>query len=193
MAVIKCGRGHYYDDEKYSECPHCQHQPMEGPRRELEEEHTLFGSAISKEVGAAMRKHMQIDLGGPPEDFEGEKTIGLFRSKKGYDPVVGWLVCTEGKEKGRDFRLHSGRNFIGRALSCDVALAEDTRVSRENHCSLVYDPKAVAFALVRGIGEGVTVEGERLMESRTLTGDEQIVLGESTFVFIPFCKGGRSW
>ena len=23
MAVIRCPQGHYYDDEKFSHCPHC--------------------------------------------------------------------------------------------------------------------------------------------------------------------------
>lgn len=23
MAIIQCGAGHYYDNEKFSECPHC--------------------------------------------------------------------------------------------------------------------------------------------------------------------------
>ncbi len=23
MAVVRCNQGHYYDDEKFSRCPHC--------------------------------------------------------------------------------------------------------------------------------------------------------------------------
>ena len=24
MAVVKCSQGHYYDDSKFDECPHCK-------------------------------------------------------------------------------------------------------------------------------------------------------------------------
>ena len=32
-----------------------------------------------------------------------------------FDPVVEWLVCIDGPEKGRDYRIRSGNNYIGRS------------------------------------------------------------------------------
>ena len=79
-----------------------------------------------------------------------ERTISIFSSKGHFVPVVGWLVCTDGVEKGRDYRLVSGRNFIGRAYQMDVSIPDDKGISRENHCSVVYDPKTKKFCLVPG-------------------------------------------
>lgn len=42
------------------------------------------------------------------------QTIALVQKEMGIDPVVGWLVCISGAEKGRDYRIHSDNNFIGR-------------------------------------------------------------------------------
>lgn len=190
MAVVRCEQGHFYDDEKYSQCPHCSNPLLRSSRRDLDDQQTVFGAQLSEQ---AMRQHVQVNLNAPVRGLQDEKTVGVFHSQKGFSPVVAWLVCTAGGEKGRDYRLHGGRNFIGRDLQCDISLAEDLRISRENHCSIVFEPKQSTYTLVRGLGEGVLVDGNRLMESQALLGDEEITIGDSTFVFIPFCKGGRSW
>lgn len=59
----------------------------------------------------------------PPRDYipkrekradEDAKTQGELKRKLGIDPVVGWLVCIEGAEKGKDYRLLGRINTIGR-------------------------------------------------------------------------------
>lgn len=191
MAVVKCGKGHFFDDAKYAACPHCENDLPANPRRGISDEMTVFGAAAPA-AGAGARQKVHVDLGAPGAAAD-EKTVGIFRTEKGCDPVVGWLVCTGGREKGRDFRLHAGRNYIGRAMKSDVALVDDERVSRDDHCSIVFEPRRGSFHLVRGEGEGVLVNGERLHDSRALAGDEEIEIGASVFVFVPFCGEGRSW
>lgn len=191
MAVTRCEQGHFYDDEKYPECPHCKNDLPARPRRGISDVYTVLGEGSDAVAAAQQRQKLHVDLGGAGAQ-EG-RTVGIFRTETGCEPVVGWLVCIEGRERGRDFRLHAGRNYIGRALKSDVALADDERVSRENHCSVIFDPRSSDFYLVNGSGDGVTVNGERLTESRRLDTGERIELGGSTFVFIPFCGEGRSW
>lgn len=191
MAVICCAKGHYYDNEKFSECPHCKQQAASPQKRILNDELTVLGLSGSSPEGEVNQK-IQVNL-GVSSFIEDEKTIGIFRREHGYEPVVGWLVCTEGKEKGRDFRLHAGRNFIGRSLKSDIALVDDERISKEDHCSVVYEPKQSIFMLMRGIGDGVSVEGQRLEESIPLQGREIIEMGSGTFVFVPFCGEERKW
>lgn len=193
MAVVRCEKGHFYDDEKFGGCPHCENDLPGRPRRGVSEEKTVFGVSHQDIAARAMRQHIQVDLGAPPQGPADEKTVGIYRTEKGCDPVVGWLVCTGGREKGRDFRLHAGRNFIGRAIKSDIALVDDERISREDHCSLVFEPRKSVFLLARGSGDGVVVNGERLQDNRMLLGDEMIEIGASTFVFIPFCREGRTW
>ena len=61
-------------------------------------------------------------------DTEDNCTIGYYSRVIGVEPVVGWLVCTEGEYKGESFKLKSGRNFIGRAAE---ALNERLESSRQ--------------------------------------------------------------
>ena len=192
MAVERCTNGHFFDSDKFPECPHCKNELPTNTRQGLNEGKTMFGPSDPGIAAAAVRQQVKIDMGGPAAGPKDEKTVGVFRTQKGYDPVVGWLVCIEGNEKGRDHRLHAGRNFIGRGLKSDIALADDAQISRDDHCSVVFEPNKGVFAIVRGDGE-VMIDGKSLSGSRTLAGDEVIEIGASRFVFIPFCKEGRSW
>jgi hypothetical protein len=187
MSVIKCDNGHFYDDAKHKTCPHCETPPPIAPRRAVGEGVTMFGALVND----APRAKVHVDMPQPatPQD---ERTIGIFRAEKGCDPVVGWLVCVEGREKGRDFRLRAGRNEIGRALRSDVALVDDERVSRHNHCSIIFEPRRCTFHLVYGDGE-CFINGKPLGESAALREGERMEIGGSAFVFVPFCKEGRTW
>lgn len=184
MGVMRCPSGHFYDDEKYDECPHCKNPLSQRPRAGIQEDLTQFGFTAPPLV-------QKIQVGGG--ESQDEKTVGIFQMPGGQDPVVGWLVCTQGRERGRDYRLHAGRNFIGRSLKSDVSIPEDGRISREDHCSLVYEPGQGRFVLVAGGGAGVQVNGAPLQEPQPLVGGEEIQLGEGTFVFVPFCGKGRTW
>jgi len=126
-----------------------------------------------------------------PADPVDEKTVSIYK-KRGWDPVTGWLVCVEGPEKGRDYRLHSGRNFLGRALQMDISIVDDKEISRENHCSVVYEPKKREYFLVPG-SANVYLNGDAVNEVADITTGDTIGAGGSEFVFIPFCKEGREW
>lgn len=185
MAVVRCEQGHFYDGEKFPSCPHCQTPP---PRRRP------LGDALTEyrpRAAAPAAERVQISLGGTQQGDE--KTVGVFRTAVGCDPVVGWLVCVQGREKGRDYRLHAGRNFMGRALQMDICLPDDESMTRENHCSIVFEPNRRTFLLARGLGDGVSVDGQRLADTYVLQGGETICLGTSAFVFVPFCGKERSW
>ena len=199
MAILRCENGHFYDDSKQPGCPHCVKEASTVTRQELNEGLTMHLSATGNTPVATGNKpaetskqKIRIDMGGAVKSPEDEKTVGIYRTQKGCDPVVGWLVCIEGKEKGRDYRLHTGRNFIGRGLKSDVSLPDDEQISRENHCSIIFEPKKNMFAIIRGGGE-IHINGESIDGSQTLYGDETITIGASDFVFIPYCREGRSW
>ena len=191
MAIERCVNGHFYDSAKFPECPHCKIDLPVNTRQGLNEGKTMFGPSSPEIAAAAVRQQVRIDMGGPAASAD-EKTVGVFRTQKGYDPVVGWLVCIKGHEMGRDHRLHTGRNFIGRGLKSDIALTDDEQISRDDHCSIVFEPRKCVYAIVSGNGE-VMVGGQSLKGSIILTGDEIIEIGVSRFVFIPFCKEGRVW
>jgi len=172
MSVIRCENGHFFDNEKYVQCPHCEN-----------------GNASDAVRRSRKMKELVLNKKSYPQD---EKTIGIFKIDN-QDPVVGWLVCVQGKEKGRDYRIHAGRNFVGRHYKEDISLPDDERVAGNNHCSIVYEPRSNTFLLVKGEGDYTCINGERLDIQQIVHEDDYIEIGSSLFVFIPFCKGERTW
>ncbi len=185
MAVIRCEHGHFFDNEKFDNCPHCEAPPKVG--RLHNDDLTQYKTTPSQ----VFSSQMQIQLSNVVGDED--KTVRLYQESIGIDPTVAWLVCTEGPERGRSYPLHVGRNFIGRALTMDISMTDDEMVSRENHCSIVFDPNSIQYFLARGNGAIVLVNQEPVSKSIRLQGDELIAIGSSLFVFIPFCKEGRLW
>jgi hypothetical protein len=128
-----------------------------------------------------------------PEEEDGGHTIAIVKKKTGIDPVVGWLVCTEGVEKGRDYRLHSEKNWIGRSESMDITI-KDPSISRENHAAVAYDPRRETFEIRPGEVRGmVYVNGQEAANSLDLSPYDRIELGDSKFVFVPFVGGNFNW
>ena len=111
-------------------------------------------------------------------------------------PVVGWLICVEGKERGKDYRLVAGGNTIGRIggnITPDVVL-KDEQVSRGGHATLFYDPDDDNYVLQSGQVHGLTkVNGVLLTGAITLNYHDKIKMGSSVFLFEPLCREGFSW
>ena len=198
MAVVRCSKGHYYDDEKFARCPHCgvledlqegeqkaAHAPREGITIPLFRRKSRGTPQEDKKTVA-----IQADIGHAGDD---QKTIGFFDSAKGNDFVTGWLVCVKGPEKGRDYRLFHGFNRIGRGVDAGVYIASDSQISKEGHCSIVYDDRSNRFSIVPEGGNSTYVRGQLLTVPETLTTGDIIQMGESSFEFVAFCREGRVW
>lgn len=179
MAIIKCQFGHYYDNVKYKECPHCNTDNVN------ESEYNEV--TIAKIAGDRMKKNLASFVAG-----KDERTIGIYSLKGQFKPVVGWFICTEGNEKGRDYRISSGRNFIGRSYQMDISISDDKEISRDNHCSVVFDPKSILFSIVPG--ESIVYHnGNELLKPMELKPYDKIILGKTTLQFVPYCKEGVMW
>lgn len=242
MSVVRCSKGHFYDDQRFSQCPHCGifseaagagaggseaagGRAGEGSAGEkkrglfgwLDREKTVAfgadravmpdegktvsyadaakspgkaGSGSSGALGDTSTVSLSaVDEGGDDD----QRTIGVYSGAKGNDYVTGWLVCTEGAEKGRDYRLHHGFNRIGRSYDMDVQVLDDPAISRENHCSVVFDDKSCRFSVLPSTGALTYYQGTLLTEPKPLHTGDEIRLGDSCFVFIPFCGEGRVW
>jgi hypothetical protein len=110
------------------------------------------------------------------------------------NPVVGWLVCLEGPDHGRDYPLRAGTNNVGRLPSMDVCIASDAAVSREKHCVVSFDAARETFTLAPSEGSHLLyLNGESIRSPRHLTRDDVIDVGRTKLVFIPFCDGKYRW
>ena len=118
----------------------------------------------------------------------------IIKKQIGIDPAVGFLVCISGPHRGEHFKLCSGRNFIGRAASMDVPLADDDTVSRESHALVTYDAKHNNFSLSPGQGRGITYCNDEQVEMvRPLFAYDIIEVGKSQLIFLPLCGEKFQW
>lgn len=191
MAVIQCENKHFYDNSKYKECPHCKRAIEKGDNpKDFGENKTVakFTHRHNSDNDINLTKSLRNAVNSSDDN---QKTVAKYFVDKNMNPIAGWLVCTKGENKGRSFEIHIGKNFVGRSMKMDIH-TNDERISRENHFSIIYDPKDVEFYAVQG--NGITYyNGEILTNAVSLKEDDEIEAGSSTYVFVPFCKKGRDW
>jgi hypothetical protein len=193
MALVRCKEGHYYDNAQDSSCPHCAvpgislaHPGGTMPVRSVAETPPGKG-APGGDAGRTVR------VGDPPDEAGG-RTVGVVQQQLGIDPVVGWLVCIEGPDRGRDYRIRSGRNFIGRADHMHICIHGDTTISREKHAVLSYDPKHRTFRIAPGDSTGLTYRnGEPVDVPVALSERDVVELGQSRLLFVPLCGSQFEW
>ena len=142
-SMKQCDNGHFYDEARFESCPYCRENTGIGK--------TMATADIGKTVAA-----FPGNPAAAATAFDSGKTVAVMKKKIGIDPAVGFLICIEGPHRGTDFRLVSGRNFIGRAAAMDVSLPDNDTVSRESHALVTYDAKHNAFSLSSGQGRGIT-------------------------------------
>lgn len=185
--MIRCQEGHFYDSEKHTSCPICG----------------VSGLNIGKTKGRRSPESPKPDDGGADEKTHGQftpdkkksgeaRTVGYWGKK--LDPVTGWLVCIEGPDRGRDFRIKSEKNFIGRSAEMDIQVENDERISRKNHAVVSYDPKNNRFKLLPGDGRAlVYLNGNDVDSAQTLNPYDIIEMGDSKFMFVPLCGEHFQW
>jgi hypothetical protein len=185
MSNVKCPKGHYYDAKKFSECPHCKAGALSDDRLD----YTVAHRARIRRPNARYIPPENNESNAPPA----APSAPVASSHEEAEPVCGWLVCSKGAERGRDYPIYSGKNFIGRSKQMQIQLAGDESISRDSHCSVVYDPKNNEFYAVPGNGTLVYHNGSLMKEAVRLINGDTLELGNSALVFVPYCVGKRTW
>ena len=172
----RCFSGHYYNPNKYSSCPYCGVHNLD----------------IAKTRPMRYDGHLPEKESGRVQD-EG-RTVGLLCKKTGLDPVVGWFVCIEGVDRGRDYHIHSEKNYIGRSEKMDINIIGDNTISRENHAIVSFNPKNNIFKIHPGDGRGLVYLNEEEVDSPAeLKPYDIIELGQTKLMFVPFCGERFKW
>lgn len=172
MAVVQCSFGHFYDTKKYAVCPVCAR------RREhysdMPENKTIEASRVI--------------------DSTNDLTVAYADTRQDacIRPVVGWLVCTKGKEKGRDWRITAGRNFVGSSISSDVVVSVFAHHVK-NAFSIIYDDRHQAFLAAPGTDAQVYLNGELLVEAERLEDDDEISAEGMVLCFRSFCRSDKRY
>lgn len=206
MELIKCENGHFYDLSKYDSCPYCKKKSQETSQLQQKIQATPVFRVQNDNINEAVT--MAMPVGGDQDIFLGhagsgisagvsatddQVTMAFYTGPKGVSCVTGWLVCVEGPERGRDYRITHGMNWAGRDVDMDIYLPQDMMISRKKHCAVVYDNKSNKFFLVDG-GVGLTYLNDHLVkQNEVLKLGDVITIGKSKFEFIPFCREGHQW
>jgi hypothetical protein len=110
MAIVQCQNGHNYDNSKNAQCPYCTGSATIGitvplgsgydsaaanpivnaPAPEFPKTAPVYGNQIEDNSN-------NIPVTAPYEN----KTVGIFVNEQGISNVCGWLVCIEGKKRGK--------------------------------------------------------------------------------------------
>lgn len=197
MALVECGNGHIYDSEQYQSCPYCN---GDGNRMEFG-----TGSSMGKTVPVNGGYVDQIPTAGAvgatvaPKNYtqskeDTGKTVAVFKKTMNMEPIVGWFVCIEGPEKGKDHRILAKNNTIGRGEQMDICIKGDSGISRENHARVGYDEKHNVFHLIPGEStNNIYVNEEPVYVPTKLAQGDVIELGETKLIFVPFCRDKYNW
>ena len=188
----QCPKGHFYDETKHTQCPYCSVANLDlSVTRPVRNPEPPAKPAADDAVQTAA--HLEKTVAKSNATAEG-KTVGILSSQIGFDPVVGWLVCVDGPGKGRDYRLRSEKNFIGRSHKMDVAITEDNGISRDNHAVVSYNPKNNSFKLIPGDGHGLTyLNDEEVLAPMDLKMGDIVEIGKTKLMFVPFCGEWFRW
>lgn len=177
MSIKVCENGHLYDDRHYSACPHCGSNGV--------------GSQNSSAGGAQSVKKIVISRRSVESD--GDKTVSYYSDFTGNNYIAGWLVCAEGSEKGRDYRLYFGFNRIGSSAGSDICISGDSGVAPSHHCSVVYDDRSNKFYIVPGKNSFTYLNDKLLEKASELKVNDRISISNTKLDFIPYCGGNIKW
>ena len=197
-----CSAGHVYDADQFASCPYCNRNT-----RAIQFGATAapagygattapagYGAAPAGRDDIIGQTVMPETIRRRMEQERDQRTVGEFKRKLGYEPVVGWLVCVEGPEVGKDYRLFGRINSIGRAEGNDVVLAQERTVSQKNHVRLAYDAKHNNFQLIPGEGTNVTyLNDEPLYVPQKLNAYDVLEMGATKLIFVPLCSERFRW
>lgn len=165
MEMHQCPKGHYYDRAKSAQCPECRR---------------------IADIGVTLPVAGQAD--------SSDRTMLVIQKETGVDPAVGWLVCVEGPEKGRDHRIHADNNYIGRSEKMDICIGGDDTVSRENHAVISYDTRSNTFYFAPAGGRGIVrINGKAVLATEELKAFDKIEIGNTALLFVPFCGERFKW
>lgn len=198
MQMKQCPNGHFYDVSKTPSCPYCKPQPMPGAYQAPGQPayqppvQPAYQPAPVPPAGADGATVPIIQQQAPVS--MNDKTVAMIKHEIGADPVVGWLVCVDGSQKGRDYRLHADNNFIGRDPSMDVCINDET-VTRLKHAIVSYDEADGTFYISAADGRSIVRHnGEALFGTAKLAAYDDLTIGSLKLKFVPMCVTGTfSW
>lgn len=223
MEYVSCGKGHFYDPNMYASCPQCAEEMRGGgagvegysatqpvypgaggmetlpPTMPNSPEGTVPPTEPSPMAGGFIPYADPAFNAGGVQSYAPTMPVpivkgGAAEACAAMNPVVGWLVCVDGPSKGADYRIHNGYNKIGRSASMDICIQGDSYISSEKAAVISFDSRKNIFFFSSGDSRNsIYLNGEMLVDSRKLQAYDELEIGMSKFLFVPFCGERFDW
>lgn len=215
MEIVRCEKGHYYDAEVNSSCPQCALEAQGGGMAGFSPTESIgptepVGSAEPVNTPGAGGVSPTIPVTNPgftPTDFANGGRLTNVRIQPyeptmpvpqggvvGFNPVVGWLVCVDGADKGTDYRIRNGNNYIGQDQSMDICIRNDNHISHKNAAVIGYDDVEHQFFFGPSGGHNtVRVNGKMVINAVPLSAYDVITIGTTKLMFVPLCGERFDW
>lgn len=196
MNMKQCAQGgHYYDASVHSDCPYCNAAPA-GSTMAMDRTMAITGGGPMPDVGKTMPlapPTAPVRNAGPVGGDDG-RTVAIIKEDLGVDPVVGWLVNLDGKEKGRDYRIHTDNNYIGRGEKMDICIRGDDTISREHHATISFDSRDKVYYFTPGDGRSIVrLNDKGVFSTVEIKAYDTLEIGKTKLVFIPLCGDKFEW
>lgn len=199
VKMVLCPNGHYYNAAIHQRCPQCA-SAASGGFIPTQDPHAAGSQG---NFGPTIDPHNARPQGGigsttPAGGTEYGSTVpgddlGSGSSSPAADPVVGWLVCVEGPNRGRDYRIHAGYNYIGRE-SGDIRLQEDMQISRQHHAMIAYDSGDHTYYFGPSGGRNlVRVNGKTVLNAQAVYNYDVLSIGAGRYLFVALCGSHFGW
>lgn len=219
MDLKRCENGHFYNGEKFAECPHCAgikgNMDVTVPYTDMANGYQM-SEPVTVPMSSPMQESVTVPISSPMPQVaqdnvslkeavnkvitvpsgvqDEEKTVSLYQKTTGIDPVAGWLVCIEGNDFGGSFTIKSGKNFVGRASDMDIVLRGDNSISREKHAIILYEPRRREFIAQAGESrELFYLNDEVVLNPVKLKTHDILTIGNTRLMFFPCCGEDFSW
>ena len=172
--------------------PEPQPEPKAEPEPAVEPEPVSMPAQVVSPYEQFVKADTVVELA--PQDPD-QKTVMFLKESSPLLPVVGWLVSLEGPEKGKDYRIKSGMNEVGRENDpeVDIVIKGDAKISRRHHAIMQYDPDDNEFYLIRLKNDAVKVNDATVKRPIRLNAHDIIQFGETRLVFVPLCSEKFRW
>ena len=182
MEMKQCAFGHFYDASIFTQCPYCSEKTGNASEPNI---------INREEIGATT----PLSTGTIPgaKTIDANMTVPLDAGIE-IRPVVGWLVCTDGPDKGRSYEIHNENNFVGRSSTMDINIESDPGISRDKPVIITYDSRSRAFFCGFMNGRGVVrLNDKPLLSTTELKSGDRIEISKTTLMFIPLSGEDFDW
>lgn len=109
-------------------------------------------------------------------------------------PCAAILVCISGAKRGREYRVLSQMNYIGRAGTMDICISDDESISAENAAVIGYDHENRVFSFGPGSSHNIIrVNGRMIIGAEMLKPYDRVTIGKTELLFVPICGEWFDW